>query len=444
VESRAAGFENILVYDVSRWGRFQDADESAYYEYVCKRAGVRVHYCAEEFQNDGSMSSALMKTIKRSMAAEYSRELSVKVFAGQCRLVEMGYRQGSWAGFGFRRQLINRDGNIKQILERGERKSIQSDRIVLVPGPAEEVATVRDIFNLYTVNRLSATGIARLLNERGIPTDRGLRWTNTGIQELLTNPKYVGTNIYNRISYKLSRKAVKNPPAMWIRKEGAFEPIVPLETFRRAQEIAAANIIPRLNDDQMLDHLRRIWAREGKLSAKLINADEQSPYATAFKKRFGTLDNAYSLIGYSSTRGDKYQRLKQRIRRQHLELFASVKATLQKYGATVEEHGWKSTFTINGQFTASLVLCYCNEAPGRMPTWLIRRHRSLSADIVIAARLRSGNSEVLDYFLLPNTDGLAKRVSVSSENSCRLEVYRFETLEFFLSLARRRRLGQTT
>src|SRR5689334_22877245 len=35
VESGAARFQIILVYDVSRWGRFQDADESAYYEYIC-------------------------------------------------------------------------------------------------------------------------------------------------------------------------------------------------------------------------------------------------------------------------------------------------------------------------------------------------------------------------------------------------------------------------
>jgi len=33
VESDERDFEMILVYDVSRWGRFQDADESAYYEY---------------------------------------------------------------------------------------------------------------------------------------------------------------------------------------------------------------------------------------------------------------------------------------------------------------------------------------------------------------------------------------------------------------------------
>src|SRR5271156_462968 len=49
VEKGAADYSAILVYDVSRWGRFQDADESAYYEYRCKRANIAVHYCAEPF-----------------------------------------------------------------------------------------------------------------------------------------------------------------------------------------------------------------------------------------------------------------------------------------------------------------------------------------------------------------------------------------------------------
>jgi len=40
VETGKADFQIILVYDVSRWGRFQDADESAYYEYICRRAGI--------------------------------------------------------------------------------------------------------------------------------------------------------------------------------------------------------------------------------------------------------------------------------------------------------------------------------------------------------------------------------------------------------------------
>ncbi len=70
VENKQANFSALLVYDVSQWGRFQDVNESAYYEYVLKRAGIRVHYCAEQFENDGSMSSSVLKTLKRSMAAE--------------------------------------------------------------------------------------------------------------------------------------------------------------------------------------------------------------------------------------------------------------------------------------------------------------------------------------------------------------------------------------
>jgi DNA invertase Pin-like site-specific DNA recombinase len=98
VRSGATDFNAILVYDISRWGRFQDADESAYYEFICKEAGIAVHYCAEQFENDGSLSATIIKSMKRAMAGEYSRELSVKVFAGQCRLIGLGFRQGGMAG----------------------------------------------------------------------------------------------------------------------------------------------------------------------------------------------------------------------------------------------------------------------------------------------------------------------------------------------------------
>jgi len=94
VQGGEVQFTCILVYDVSRWGRFQDADESAYYEYACRQAGVSVHYCAEQFENDGSPVSTIVKGVKRAMAGEYSRELSSKVFQGACRLIHLGYKQG--------------------------------------------------------------------------------------------------------------------------------------------------------------------------------------------------------------------------------------------------------------------------------------------------------------------------------------------------------------
>ena len=149
IQAGRTDFDTVLVYDISRWGRFQDADESAYYEYICKRAGIAVEYCAEQFENDGSPVSTIVKGVKRAMAGEYSRELSQKVFAGQSRLIEMGYRQGGPPGYGLRRMLIDEAGNQKGILTRGEHKSIQTDRITLVPGPEDEIAVMNQIFRCF-------------------------------------------------------------------------------------------------------------------------------------------------------------------------------------------------------------------------------------------------------------------------------------------------------
>src|ERR1700680_2816044 len=45
VLSGNAKYKAILVYDVSRWGRFLNNDEGAHYEFVCAR--IPLHYCAE-------------------------------------------------------------------------------------------------------------------------------------------------------------------------------------------------------------------------------------------------------------------------------------------------------------------------------------------------------------------------------------------------------------
>src|SRR5262249_351505 len=147
---------------------FQDADESAYYEYLCRRARIEVHYCAEQFENDGSPVSTIVKGVKRAMAGEYSRELSAKVFAGQCRLIELGYRQGGPAGFGLRRMLRDASGRDKGLLTRGEQKSIQTDRVVLVPGPPSEVETVRWIYKSFVDDGIIESRLTELLNERGV------------------------------------------------------------------------------------------------------------------------------------------------------------------------------------------------------------------------------------------------------------------------------------
>jgi DNA invertase Pin-like site-specific DNA recombinase len=258
VQNGQADFSAILVYDVSRWGRFQDADESGYWEYVCKRAGVSIHYCAEQFANDGSLPSVILKNVKRTMAGEYSRELSVKVFAGQCRLIEMGYRQGGPAGFGLRRLLIDQEDQPKELLTRGQRKSLQTDRVVLVPGPEDELQVVQEIYNAFAGQGRTELEIAVDLNQRGIDSDTGRPWTRGLVHQILINPKYIGTNIYNRRSFKLKQRRVLNPEPMWVRKEDAFPAIVSRDQFLQAAKIIESRSF-RFTEVQMIDELRKLF-----------------------------------------------------------------------------------------------------------------------------------------------------------------------------------------
>src|SRR5712671_4547897 len=135
--------------------------------------GVEIRYCAEQFENDGSVASTIVKTVKRAMAGEYSRELSAIVFAGQCRLIELGFRQGGHAGYGLRRRLVDQNGNPKTILAFGEQKSLQTDRVVLEPGPVEDVETVRRMFRMFVYEEKHQREIAAILNKEQIRTDLG-------------------------------------------------------------------------------------------------------------------------------------------------------------------------------------------------------------------------------------------------------------------------------
>jgi DNA invertase Pin-like site-specific DNA recombinase len=294
-----------LVYDVSRWGRFQDADESAYYEYICKRAGISVQYCAEQFENDGSPVSTIVKGVKRAMAGEYSRELSVKVFAGQCRLIELGYRQGGPPGFGLRRRLIDQNGEFKGELGRGEHKSIQTDRVVLVPGPAEGQEIIREIYRAFVEGGQFERDIAQNLNVQGIRTDLGKPWTRGTVHQVLINEKYIGNNVWNRASFKLKRKRVHNSPDMWIRADGAFEPIVERQMFDAAQVIIRQRNY-RFSNEEMLDVLRRILDSKGYLSGLIIDELEDGPSSSAYCVRFGSLLRAYELVGFTPDRDYRY------------------------------------------------------------------------------------------------------------------------------------------
>jgi DNA invertase Pin-like site-specific DNA recombinase len=415
VQSGQADFNIVLVYDVSRWGRFQDTDESAHYEFLCKRAGIRVLYCAEEFENDGSLFSTMLKNMKRAMAGEFSRELSAKVFAGQSRLVKLGLRQGGQPGYGLQRVLIGPDRSPKGVLRFGERKSIQSDRIILQPGLPHEVKTVKRIFRLFTRDSKTEREIADQLNQESIPNQLGRPWVRSTVQRMLCNEKYIGNNVYNLTSSKLGQKNARNPPSAWMRVEGAFDRIIEPDTFEAAQRLMAQRRLKpprelRPSNPNILSKLARLLEQQGCLTTEMINAAEGLPHSTLYRKRFGSLRQAYELVGYRQDRNFEYFDGRRAVTSTIATLVAELKVEFQAAGNNSDFDEKRDILTISNGIILSIVVARSVCLPSGSLRWKIGRKIDRSCNFVVLVRMTKGNESVLDFHLLPPAAIPARRI----------------------------------
>ena len=435
-ESGSADFSVVLVYDVSRWGRFQDPDESASYEIRCKHAGVKVLYCAEQFENDGSPVSGIIKSVKRIMAGEYSRELSIKVHAGQCRLIRNGNRQGGPAGYGLRRTLIDQAGTVKHELARGDQKNIQTDRVILSPGPAEEVETVRRIYRAFVEDGHTESDIAAWLNGEGVVTDRGTRWTRGTVHQILINEKYVGHNVWNRTSFKLKQERVRNPPDVWVRADNAFVPLVDPLLFEAARQIIMARSY-RMSDAEMLESLRQVLLRNGYLSGIVIDESVECPSSSAYTHRFGSLLRTYDLIGYLPNRDYRYVEINRKLRELYPGIVDQATRAMRDTGALVEKDDRPGLLRINDEFRVSLVLSRCRQTTAGNNRWVIRFDNALMPDITVAARMELDARSIRDYYLLPAVNLRTNVVRLQDFNDFGFEAYRFDNLYVLCHLARR-------
>jgi DNA invertase Pin-like site-specific DNA recombinase len=432
VQERRANFDFILVYDVSRWGRFQDIDESAYYEFICKKAGVRVLYCAEQFENDGTFVSAIMKNIKRVAAGDYSRDLSAKVFAGSCRMVKRGFKQGGTAGFGLQRVLVDQFGSPKCLLQPGDYKALQTDRVILQPGPPKQVQTVRRIFRAFVVEKKSEYTIACELNGKGILNELGRPWRMLAIRRLLTDEKYVGSYVYNRKSGKLKSKRRPNPPDLWVRCDNAFEAIIDPAMFQAAGKIIERR--PRRtirawkSDQEMLSRLESLLREKGHLSADMIDNADNLPRNATYITRFGSLRRAYELIGY---RPDTF---KSSTARRAVRVVTNALA--EELGSIIQAAGISAVYdpafgrlTIGPDLTVSIVIARCQQQSKGFLRWPIVRRIDRAAGLVLAIRMKEGNIAILDYYLLPTKRALKPKLAFRIKQRARLEPYRIATLD---------------
>ena len=392
-------YKAVLVYDVSRWGRFQDSDEAAAYEFLCKSAGVPVHYCAEQFSNDSSIPSAMMKALKRAMAAEFSRELGVKCYDGQKRLAQLGFKMGGLPGYGFRRMLFSSTGEKIRALRTGEYKSVSSDRVVLVPGPRAEVKVARQIFAM-ALKGMRPNAIARELNRTRTKYIGERPWTYYAVWRILRHQKYTGCNVWGQTSRKLHERIKQVPRKDWVTAPGAFAPIIDQQTFQRAQKVLDDRTGTKSNAI-LLNRLKRLWREKGHLTQKIIQKSRRVPAMNTYRRRFGSLRKAYQLIGYPQW-GEYFRRRDKGLKTEHLraELVGAIAqmfpGSVSLFHAPPKRRG---TLVVDEKIVVSVYLCRSAKWPNGRPCWCFDPVAGETHNLTLLCTLNEGNDEPENFYL---------------------------------------------
>ncbi len=410
-------FDFVLCLDVSRWGRFQDIDLSATYSAECKKHGKQVIYTTLGMPRPDDPLYPVYVQFERFRAAQFSKELSVKVSHGCIRIAKQGYWVGGRPPFGYARLLLDEARKPVHVLEHHQKKGIQNQRVTLTLGPEEQVAIVRRIFHEFIEARRDTEQIAASLNHDGSRSARGGLWNAGKIRGILTNVMYAGTLVYNKTTKKLKTPTRKNPPDQWVKTAGAFVGLVEPVMFERAQAIIA-QAAQRYSPTIMLEHLERLYREHGFLRASILKADAESPSASTYAAHFTSLDAAYQQV-FRNTVHDVRTEVETLLRREVKEIEA-----------------YEDFLVVNRKFTV-LVQPSVPVPHGYNQYWYFRPDVRGIIDITLGVPVSGPDGPtILGYLALPRLLVRDRAIRLFGSPQARLDMYGHSGLEVILELAR--------
>jgi len=434
VEKGLNSYNIVLYLDESRWGRFVDSREADYYRMWLERKNVVCQSCDQPLTLASNIADRIITLLRDESASDYCRQLSQKVFNGQCNLIMKGFRQGGPAGFGLRRMLLDESGMPKQELNVGKRKSLQTERVILVPGPQSEQEKVRWIYDQFIAG-LSENQIAEQLNAEGWKTDFDRPWTRGTVRELLSNEKYIGNNLFNRRSSKLKSKTRDNPESEWIRKERAFSPVVEAERFYMVQGIIRERH-KKFTDAELLERLEKLQSKTGRLSAMIIDESDWMPPSSLYSHRFGGLLKAYRLIGYMPERDYRYVEINRKLREIHSDVIADTLLGIETLcGRRIAVDPETDLLELNHNLLISIVISRCFRTTTGNFRWKIRFDAGLHPDITVAVRMDASNEKIYDYYILPHLEFGTNDLKLCESNAELLDSFRSDNLDYLLSMS---------
>jgi DNA invertase Pin-like site-specific DNA recombinase len=228
----------VIVKDLSRLSRnVTDATyyiENVFIEYDVRFISLELP-ALDSFKHPEQMNSILVP-IQNVINDDFCRQTSIKVRGVFNQKRMMGQFIGAFAPYGYR-------------------KDPEDKHSFLIDEEAAEV--VRDIFKWYVKDGVSKAGIARKLNELGVPNpaaykkQKGFKYVNPHadisdsmwgpktVREILCNRMYLGHMVQGRYrvkSYKVHTQ-ITTPPEEWYIVEDTHDPILEQEVFDLAQKL---------------------------------------------------------------------------------------------------------------------------------------------------------------------------------------------------------------
>jgi DNA invertase Pin-like site-specific DNA recombinase len=395
-------FNAVLVRDVSRFGRFFDVDEGAFFEVLFLGHGVKTVYCEEFFASDTSPMATLVKSVRRVMASEYSRDRSRLVRYGQSRATRLGFHAVGQPPYGMRRVMVTHDGQQVQALARGEWKALANHRTRLVAGAPEEVATVRRIFDLYDREGLGCPAIVTALNAAGMHPREGSRWYEPGVSRVLSNSIYAGLG-----RYRPQRQGLSDPlPAAQVEDLTVWaavgpEAIIDLVQFRRV-EARMNRLTRRRSTEALAADARAGLEKHGCVEPAMLDHLPLHCSWSTYPLRFSRgIDGA----------------LEQAFASEIAERTAGIVELLQEtMNMTQGDGDWITDATIRIRIQAVF--------PHRRPTgvyWQVRRPKT-PCDVVICSGF--GGSPDEHHLLLVRSDQLTERLYLHCDGGRRATRFR--------------------
>lgn len=213
-------FKAIVVHKFDRFSRKRD--DHVIYKALLSQHGIKVISVTEQTEAE-TPQDMLLEGMLEVVSEFFNANLAVEVRKGMTQNAKQGYNNGGTPPYGYRTEYV----------ALGSHKT----KAVWVIGAREEVDTIRFIFNQYVYENIGYKKIANLLNEKGVPTQKGGKWSASTIQAMIHNESYIGRRVWNKQDYQTKGKKWRDR-SEWIVTDNAHPAIINEELFNLAAERA--------------------------------------------------------------------------------------------------------------------------------------------------------------------------------------------------------------